>query len=83
MTPFKNNTPGRDWIKSFLDRNGLTLKKGGSYDAISKEECDKYITHLLSIASMIPQRLSLLTKNWLRGQIVFSTWMNQALVAKW
>ena len=29
MIPFKNNTPGKDWIKSFLDRNGLTLKKGG------------------------------------------------------
>lgn len=28
-TPFKNNTPGRDWIRSFLARNSLTLKKGG------------------------------------------------------
>lgn len=29
VTPFTNNKPGPDWIRCFLKRHGLTLKKGG------------------------------------------------------
>ena len=28
-TPFPDNRPGRDWVNNFLERNGLSLKKGG------------------------------------------------------
>ena len=43
-TPFKNDRPGKDWLKGFMDRNNLSLKKANMISAARKSAtCNPFI----------------------------------------